>query len=224
MSAPDPAAVPACPWRAPLADPGDGTLLAPARAGVHLGTGRDGRPVPLPAPGPAGSRVAVLGEPLFARLLALRLLAVGAQVTADTREPERWLRIHRAVGGRLLFAGDRTAWPPARPAPPGVGSGPQVLIGDRGRPPAAGGAVPGDWCTVVHVTDAGPPPAGFRGPLHALLALGAGHADAVGGLLGAHAAEQTAGLAPAEIVLFRAAGAEFLHVDIGPVENELLAP
>ncbi|MFW6725088.1 hypothetical protein ACHZ98_34130 [Streptomyces sp. MAR4 CNY-716] len=223
MTTPDPAAVPASAWRAPLDDDSGGALLTPAQAGIHLGTDRDGRPVSLPLPGPAGRRVGVLGEPLFGRVLALRLLAVGAQVTADTREPDGWQEIRRAVGDRLSFAGDLTAWPPYRPTPPAAGPGPQVLVSDRRSPPPAHPA-PSDWCTVIHIAHDEPPPAGFWRALHALLALGPRHADAVGNLLGPEAARDTAGLALSEIILFRPAGAEFLHVDISPVEKEFLTP
>ncbi|SFD09603.1 hypothetical protein [Streptomyces aidingensis] len=225
MTTPDPATLPAVTWRDPLDGPAaPEPALVDARAGIHLGTDRDGRPVPLPAPGPAGVRIAVLGESLFGRLVALRLLAVGAQVTADTRVPERWQLMCRAAGGGLSFAQDPAAvWPARPPAPPGRDAGPQALISDRHRPPSPHLA-DGPWRTVLHVTRAAPRHSPFWARPDVLLALDPGHADAVGRLLGPPAARCTAGLARGEIVLFRSGTAEILRPDIGPGENALLIP
>jgi hypothetical protein len=228
VTTPDLAAVPASAWRDHLdldeagAGPG-AALMTPAQAGIHLGTGRDGRPVSLPAPGPAGTRIAVLGEALFGRLMALRLLAAGAQVSADTRVPEEWQWIRRAAGDGLSLTDEPGAWPARRPAPPGLGAGPQALISDRRRPPPAAAAA-GAWRTVLHVTRTAPRRVGFWSDPDALLALDASHAEAVGHLLGGEAARHTAQLAQGEIILFRPTATEVLRPDIAPGETALLTP
>ncbi|MFD5322027.1 hypothetical protein [Streptomyces sp. NPDC127098] len=195
--------------------------LAPAQAGVHLGTGRDGRPVALPCPGPAGTRVAAVGESLFGRLIALRLLATGALVTAAARDPGPWQGIRRAAGDRLAFTEDPAAWPRHTPAPPAVDAGPQALVSDQRRAPSSALAA-GPWRTVLHVTRNPPRGAAFWHHPDVLLALGADHADAVGRLLGAEAARLTSLLAPGEVVLFRVGTAEVLRPDIAPGEHEIL--
>ncbi|MGP4109449.1 hypothetical protein ACTWP5_00850 [Streptomyces sp. 4N509B] len=228
------ATVPATTWRDGLDEPDelhglDGAdrtgapLLFPARAGVHLGTDQGGKPVSLPAPGPAGTRVAVLGESLFCRLVALRLLAVGVQVTADTRLPAEWRRVRQAAGGRLSFTRDPATWPALPPAPPAVGAGPQALVSDQHRPPPASAAA-GPWRTVLHVTRGTPRRAGFWDAPDALLALGPTYAAAVALLLGREAGRRTARLASGEVILFRADGAEVLRPDIAPAETALLTP
>ncbi|GAB2882631.1 hypothetical protein [Streptomyces mayteni] len=217
-STPELGTLPAAIWRDDTAAP---FTLAPAQVGVHLGTGRDGRSVALPCPGPAGTRVAALGESLFGRLVALRLLAVGALVTAAVREPAAWQGLRRAAGDRLAFTDTPAAWPRHTPAPPAVDAGPQALVCDLRRPPSAAAAA-GPWRTVVHVTRNAPRGAAFWHRPDALLALGAEHAEAVGRLLGPAAARVTAELAPGEIVLFRPTAAEILRPDIAPGENAVL--
>ncbi|RKN10970.1 hypothetical protein D7319_07495 [Streptomyces radicis] len=198
--------------------------LVPADAGVHLGTGRDGRPVRLAAPGPAGVRIGVFGESLFGRLFALRLLAVGARVTAATRVPEQWTGLAGAAGDRLVIGDSAAGWLRHVPAPPTVGAGPQALVCDQRRPPPAATAE-GPWRTVLHVTRGAPRSSAFWGSAHAVLALDAQFADAVGRILGDRAARATAALAPGEIALFTpGAGHEVLHPDIAPGETALLTP
>ncbi|TDC22475.1 hypothetical protein E1265_15620 [Streptomyces sp. 8K308] len=188
---------------------------------MHLGTGRDGRPVALPCPGPTGTRVAALGESLFGRLLALRLLATGALVTAATREPGPWQGIRRAAGERLAFAEEPAAWPRHTPAPPAVDAGPQALVSDQRRAPSSALAA-GPWRTVLHVTRNPPRGAAFWHRPDVLLALGAEYADAVGRLLGPEAAGLTARLTSGEVVLFRSDATEVLRPDIAPGEHEIL--
>ncbi|MDT0344215.1 hypothetical protein [Streptomyces litchfieldiae] len=221
MSTPDVAALPATTWHDET--PSTACQLVPAPAGIHLGTDRAGRPVALSAPGPAGSRVGVLGEALFGHLFALRLLAAGARVTAVTRAPAAWAGLRRAAGDRLTVAGDAGGWPAHQPAPPTVDGGPAALVCDLRRPPAAA-LGDGDWRTVLHVTHVTPPRAGFWAAADAILALDARFAEAVARVLGAEAARVTAALAPGEIVVFRATGADVLRPDISPAETALLTP
>jgi hypothetical protein len=220
LSTPELAALPEATWRD---DTGTPFALMPARVGIHLGTGREDQPVALPCPGPAGNRIAVLGEPLFGRLVALRLLATGAMVTAATGDPGPWQSMRRAAGDRLAFADDPAAWPRHTPAPPGVDAGPQALVSDQRRAPSSAVAT-GPWRTVIHVTREAPRGAAFWQRPDVLLALGADHAEAVGRLLGPEAARLTSQLSPGEIVLFRPAATEILRPDIAPGENALLTP
>jgi hypothetical protein len=222
---PDPATLPAAVWREDPESPDGPGILTPASSGIHLGTSRDGQPVALPAPGPAGLRVAVLGETLFGRLMALRLLAVGTMVTAATRVPDQWSGIHAAAGDRLKFTENPAAWPADTPAPPSVDAGPQALVSDQRRPPSPATAS-GAWRTVLHVTSEATRRFAFWHLPDALLALDASHAEAVGHLLGRESAQHTADLAPGEVILFRphTATTEVLRLDIAPGETAILTP
>lgn len=208
-------------WELGTEEPG--FALHDAHTGVHLGTDRQGRPVTLPALGPHAVRIGVLGESLFGRLLAIRLLAVGAQVTAVTRGPALWSALCEAAGSRLVVADDPGRWPPRKPEPPGVGEGPQALVSDARRPPPS---LPdgGRWCTAVHVRRQVPRHGSFWRNLDAVLTLGSGFAEAVGPVCGRDAARATAGLAPGEIALFRGAATHVLRPDIAPGETSLLTP
>lgn len=196
--------------------------LEPATAGVRLGTNREGQAVVLPV-GPAPVRIAVLGEPLFGRLFALRMLALGARVTVATRMRGAWQDIAQVAGDRLTVAEGVGGWPASPSAPPGYEGGPQTLVCDRSRPPSAR-AVAGAWRTVLHVTQDAPRRSFFWTAPDALLALDARFADAMGRLLGKEAARLTAALPTGEVILFRPAGAEILRVDIAPAEMALLTP
>ncbi|MDT0347690.1 hypothetical protein [Streptomyces litchfieldiae] len=196
--------------------------LTPAHAGVLLGTNRAGRAVTLPA-GPAPTRIAVLGESLFGRLFGLRMLAVGARVTAATRVPDEWQGIARVAGDRLTVADSAAGWPTRPPAPPTGEGGPQALVCDLRRPPPAILAS-GAWRTVLHVTRDAPSRSFFWSAPDALLALDARFADAAGRVLGTEAARLTAALTPGEIILFRPSGTEILRPDISPAETALLTP
>ncbi|CAL9375927.1 hypothetical protein SUDANB171_00957 [Streptomyces sp. enrichment culture] len=219
-----PAVIPAQRWR----DEGRGGIHPlPVRAGIHLGTDRAGQPVSVPALGATGIRIGVLGESLFGRLFALRLLAAGARVTASTRVPDQWSGVRHAAGDRLEFAeGEGTGdWPAHTPAPPTVEAGPQALISDRRRPPPVACAA-GPWRTVLHVTRAVPRHSAFWGGADAVLALDAQFAPMAARVLGEEAGRLTASLAPGQIALFRpaAGSAEVLRPDVSPGESALLTP
>ncbi|MDT0321168.1 hypothetical protein [Streptomyces millisiae] len=222
MTLPDVAGLPATHWPDEQQTEADCRLVL-AHTGIHLGTDRSGQPVALPAPGPAGTRIGVLGESLFGRLFALRLLAVGAQVTAATRGPDHWAGVAAAAGDRLAVHDTIPAWPPRPPAPPTVADGPQALVCDLRRPPPATLAN-GPWRTVLHVTRDAPRRSYFWSAPDALLALDARFADTTGRLLGAEAARLTATLTPGEVILFRPTGTEILRPDISPAETTLLTP
>ncbi|MEU7316442.1 hypothetical protein [Streptomyces sp. NPDC007083] len=204
------------------AQAGSGFPLYDALAGIHLGTDRTGRSVTLRA---VGVRIGVLGESLFGRLLACRLLAIGVQVTAVTRGPALWGTLGDAAGDRLLLDDDPGSWPSRAPQPLGVDNGPQALISDvRRAPPVPAREGSGRWCTAVHVRRQAPRHGGFWHGLDALLALGPSFAGAVLPVAGEYAAQVTASLEPTEIVLFRAGATEILRPDIAPAETALLTP
>ncbi|RKN45954.1 hypothetical protein D7294_03790 [Streptomyces hoynatensis] len=193
-----------------------------AAAGIHLGTDRAGQALALPGPGPGGARVGVLGDTLFGRLFALRLLAVGAAVTAATRAPAAWQGLRAVAGERLRVTGGHGDWPPLPAAPPGPGGAPQALVSELPRPPAAALAA-GPWRTVVHVSTA-PPRSPFWTEPDAVVVLDAQLAAAAGRLLGAEAARATGALAPGEILLIRGGAGYVLRPDIAPAENAVLTP
>jgi hypothetical protein len=113
-------------------------------AGVVIGVDREGAPVLLPALGARPTRIGVLAFP--PRLLAFRLLGAGCEVTVFTADPRRWVF---PVADRRLHVCAERPWPANRPAPPGTGAGPQVLVSDLPTPPARHvGDQP--WCTVIH--------------------------------------------------------------------------
>lgn len=123
-------------------------IVTVPEAGVVVGTGRDGTPVLLPAVGARPIRIGVLAFP--PRLLAFRLLGVGCEVTIFTAEPRRWVF---PVPDRRLHVTAERPWPVNRPAPPGTGAGPQVLISDLPAPPTC---QVGPWCTVIHCAPRAP--------------------------------------------------------------------
>ncbi|WP_257579384.1 hypothetical protein [Streptomyces sp. JJ38] len=217
---PDLTALPVSP---PSAAGGEGFPLFPAPSGIHLGTDRTGQAVTLPAFGPRSIRVGVLGESLFGRLLACRLVATGAAVTAATRGPALWTPLQAACGERLTVSEAATAWPPGPATAPGAGPGPQALVTDLRRPPGAP-AHPRAWTTVVHVTRRAPARSAHWRQPDAVLVLDAGYADAVTPVLGEAAGRLTASLAQGEIAMFRPTGADILRLDIAPAETALLRP
>lgn len=197
--------------------------LFPVPTGIHLGTDRTGAPVTLAPYGPAGTRIGVLGESLFGRLLACRLVATGAAVTALTRGPSLWTPLGAACGTRLTVTDDAGAWPPRPGAAPGSGAGPQALVTDLRKPPgrAVGQAA---WTTVVHVVRRAPARCVHWQQPDAVLVLGASYADSVTPVLGPEAGRLTESLAHGEIALFRPGGADVLRPDIAPAEASLLRP
>ncbi|WP_062214257.1 hypothetical protein [Streptomyces sp. NBRC 109706] len=215
--------LPATVWRP--ADAGDASALrlTPVATGVHLGTGSAGQPVALPGPAPDGVRVGVLGESLFGRLFALRLLGVGARVTAATRVPDQWRGVALAAGDRLGVTDGVTRWPSHPPTGPSVGEGPQALVCDLRRPPSAALA-DGPWRTVVHVTRNPPRRSTFWARVRVVVALDAQFAGEAARLLGPPAGAVVEALPPGQVAVFHDGVAETVRPDISPGENALLTP
>ncbi|MFD9847911.1 hypothetical protein R1Y80_04670 [Streptomyces sp. JL1001] len=223
---PDLMVLPVSPVGAPASGPpgpAAGFPLLHADTGIHLGSDRAGSPVTLAVLGPRAIRIGVLGESLFGRLLACRLVAVGAAVTAVTRGPSLWTPLRAACGARLTVAEDPGSWPSCPGAAPGSGPGPQALVTDLRRPPGrAVGEEP--WTTVVHVVRRAPARSVHWQRPDAVLVLGAPYADAVTPVLGSDAGRLTASLEQGEIALFRPGGVAALRPDIAPAETALLRP
>ncbi|WP_227870172.1 MULTISPECIES: hypothetical protein [Streptomyces] len=218
---PDLDTLPASRWRE--SSPRPGFWLTPARAGLHLGTDQAGAGISLSAPGPAGTRIGVLGESLFGRLFALRLLGLGAEVTAVSRVPDKWALLREAAGDRLNVTDSVAGWPAHAPGPPTVGHGPQALVSDLRRAPSAS-AADGAWRTVLHVTRSAPRRSAFWASADVVLVLGAHFAEAAGRALGGDAERFASELGDGEIALFWSAGAHTLRPDIAPAETVLLTP
>jgi hypothetical protein len=169
-------------------------IVTVPEAGVVVGTNRDGTPVLLPAVGARPIRIGVLAFPPL--LLAFRLLGVGCEVTVLTAEPRRWVF---PVPDRRLHVTAERSWPVNRPAPPGSGAGPQVLISDLPVPPTRQvGDQP--WCTVIHCAPRAPA-ADFWAGVDAVLTRGNG--DDLAMVVGRRTVPFRPVLAPAEAPLVR---------------------
>ncbi|WP_019546810.1 hypothetical protein [Streptomyces sulphureus] len=213
------AALPASSWERP-AEHGP-FRVHDALVGLHLGSDRAGAPVTLPVLGRRATRIGVLGESLFGRLIASRLVAAGFLVTGATRGPNLWEPLREAAGGRLVLAENQGTWPSRACEPPGVGLGPQALVSDVRRPPPV--LLDARWSTAVHVRRQ-VPRGGFWQSLNAVLALGSSFADAVVPVCGAEAARVTESLTPGEVALFRDGHSRVLRLDIAPAETAMLTP
>ncbi|KAB8167876.1 hypothetical protein FH609_009605 [Streptomyces sp. 3MP-14] len=215
--------LPAAHWRPAEAAAARVLTLTPVGAGVHLGTGTAGQPVTLPAPSPEGAGLGVLGESLFGRLFALRLLGVGARVTAATRVPDKWRGLTLAAGDRLTVGDGVGRWPERRPSAPSAGDGPQALVCDLRRPPSASLA-DGPWRTVVHVARNPPRRSAFWAAARTVVVLDGQYAEVAERLLGPGAGAFVAALRGGEIAVFRDGRAETVRLDLSPGENALLTP
>ncbi|MDT0266247.1 hypothetical protein RM844_08055 [Streptomyces sp. DSM 44915] len=215
--------LPATVWHPAEAAVAHTLTLTPVGAGVHLGAGTAGQPVTLPAPTPEGTRIGVLGESLFGRLFALRLLGVGARVTVATRVPDQWRGVALAAGERLTVDDGIRRWPGRPPSAPSAGDGPQALVCDLRRPPAAALA-DGPWRTVLHVTRNPPRRSAFWAGARTVVALDAQFAEVAERLLGPAAGDFVRGLTPGRIAVFRDGAAESVGLDLSPGENALLTP
>ncbi|GAA3867302.1 hypothetical protein [Streptomyces sedi] len=220
---PEWAPLPATRWRPAEAAASLALALTPVDAGVHLGTGTAGQPVTLPAPTPEGGCLGVLGESLFGRLFALRLLAAGARVTAATRVPDQWRGVALAAGERLTVGDGVGRWPRHAPTAPSAGEGPAALVCDLRRPPSAALAV-GPWRTVLHVTRNPPRRSAFWAGLRTVVVLDRQFAEVTERLLGAGAGTFTRALEPGRIAVFRDDRAESVALDLSAGENALLTP
>ncbi|MFE7136675.1 hypothetical protein ACFVAG_02885 [Streptomyces sp. NPDC057644] len=194
-------------------------------SGIHLGTrtGSGRTAVALPIWAPRAIRIGVLGESLFGRLLACRLVAAGAEVTAVTRGPSLWAPLASACGPRLTVTDSTVPWPGNQVTAPGSGPGPRALVTDLPRAPSRPTA-DGAWTTLVHITRRPPARSTHWSEADAVIVLGAAHAEGVAPVLGAEARELAASLAPGEIALFRHGAAVVLRPDIAPAETALLRP
>jgi hypothetical protein len=129
-------------------------LQLPTRgAGLVIGVNRRGEPTTVRLFRPEPTRVALFGGVRYAQLVALRALALGAQVVVQTSRPQAWEPFVRGVSG----SGDAlTVAPTNRPMELGFASPlqPQLVLVDVG-PVGAVGAPTGEaaWRAVLVVRD-----------------------------------------------------------------------
>jgi type VII secretion protein EccE len=123
--------------------------------GVVLGTDSGDHPVAVPLfAADAGTRVAIVGDPLLPRLLALRALGTGARLQVVTAQPDDWTRLRRQAG--LSAECMAVVRPGTQPPSDGTRAAPWMIIDDTGSPAAAGSfpwqcvvTVPGDVTAAV---------------------------------------------------------------------------
>ena len=117
---------------------GPGTVVSITAGGVVIGPQAgsvgDGDLVAIPffAAG-AGTKTAVIGDPLLHRLIAVRALGSGARLQVVTSRPGPWLKLRNQVRQP-----DRmTVVRPGKQPPDGTRADPCVIIDDTGAPAAA---------------------------------------------------------------------------------------
>ncbi|MPQ97022.1 hypothetical protein GB931_03595 [Modestobacter sp. I12A-02628] len=112
--------------------------------GIPIGDRPDGRPLRLPLLADEQVRVAVLDLPELLRLMALRLLGAGCELTVVTADPRSWAGVQRAGGNPpVLVTPGLTRWPLEGSVAP------RALVVDMPEPPRPEFARH-RWTTVVH--------------------------------------------------------------------------
>ncbi|HEY2673890.1 MAG TPA: type VII secretion protein EccE [Rugosimonospora sp.] len=122
--------------------PGAGPRFTPPPSGLVLGHNRHHQPVTVRLFRPEPTRAMMLGGVRAAQVLALRALALNAQVTVQTVRPQAWEPFLRAVS---LPTGAVAVVPPGSPAPPAPAGPlvPQLVVVDAAV--AARAAPPAPW-------------------------------------------------------------------------------
>ncbi|MTK02755.1 type VII secretion protein EccE [Micromonospora sp. CP22] len=142
----------ALPTASPPTSAGHPELTVPyGNAGLQLGVNRHGHAVTVRLFRPESTRLVLGGGVPVAQLVAVRALALGAQVVVQTTRPHAWDRFLRGVG--VPGAPVRLA-PPDRPVTRGSGTplAPVLVVLDAPPPP---GPRPGTaWQTTLLVRDA----------------------------------------------------------------------
>ena len=181
-------ALPSVRWRS--AEDVTAMLTVPP-AGVLIGADAELAPVVLPALGPAGTRLGVLGDQRIAALLAYRLLGVGCLLTVATADPAQWRRLLRAAGSRAVVGSGTEGWPPGTDEP-------HLLVSDLPEPPPVElGDRP--LCTVVHVAGAVPAASTFWPAVDGVVIAGQGHGTPLGAVLGRPDAGELDSIGPGEL-------------------------
>jgi type VII secretion protein EccE len=126
-------------------------------SGLMMGVNRHGEPITVRLFRPEPTRVALFGGLRYAELVALRALALGADVVVQTGRPQAWEPFIRAVSGP---ADSLTLAPPNRPLElvPSTPLRPQLVLVDVGPVGAMGvPVVEAAWrATLVVRDDLGP--------------------------------------------------------------------
>jgi type VII secretion protein EccE len=122
--------------------PGAGPRFTPPPSGLVLGHNRHHQPVTVRLFRPEPTRAMMLGGVRAGQVLALRALALGAQVIVQTVRPHAWEPFLRAVS---LPTGAVAVVPPGSPAPPAPAGPlvPQLVVVDAAV--AAPAAPPAAW-------------------------------------------------------------------------------
>jgi len=118
---------------------GPGAFLSVTAGGVVIGPQAggedDGYPVAIPFfTADAGTRTAVIGDPLLHRLLGLRALGSGARLQVVTSRPGPWLKLRSQAGQADRMTVVR---PGKQPPSDGTRADPWMVIDDTGAPAAA---------------------------------------------------------------------------------------
>lgn len=193
-------------WRKP--DDVRLVLDVPA-AGVFVGVDARSAPVLLPAVGPRGTRIGVVGDWRIAALLAYRLLGVDCLLTLATDEPGRWRHLLNAAGPRATVARRATGWPLADGAA-------HLLVTDQATAPV------GTSGTVVHVVERVPTGGPYWTGVDAVLVAERGHGDALARLLDRDDARTLDAIGPAQLGLLDRTRAVAVTVVLADPERSLL--
>lgn len=141
----------------PLGSDHIGESAVPVRlggAGLLLGRDRHDQPVIVRFFRAEPTRTLLVGGPRIAQRLALRAMALGAQIVVQTARPQAWDAFVRGVAA----PGEAVAVvPPGRPAPvlgrPGTPLRPQLVVVDAGPVADDVPVPPAPWRTVLAVRD-----------------------------------------------------------------------
>lgn len=116
-----------------------GVVIGPQAGGEDVGS-----PIAIPFfAADAGTRTAVIGDPLLHRLLALRALGSGARLQVVTSRPGPWLKLRGQAGQPDRMTVVR---PGKQPPADGTRADPWLVIDDTGSPAVAAS---GPWLAVV---------------------------------------------------------------------------
>jgi type VII secretion protein EccE len=128
-------------WLGGTHQSGPGSFLPVTAGGVvigpQVGGADDGNPIAIAFfTASAGTRTAVIGDPLLHRLVGLRALGSGARVQVVTSRPGPWLKLRDRVGQPDRMSVVR---PGKQPPSDGTRADPWMVIDDTGSPAVVAG-------------------------------------------------------------------------------------
>ena len=165
--------------------------LALPAAGLMLGRDRHGEPVTIHLGQPDPATAVLVGGVRAAALVAMRALALGAEISVQTGRPQAWEPYLRAMSR----PGQVPILPPDRPLapPPATPFAPQLVIVDASDTPGEPPAPAAPWRTMLVVRDVLTPvgaAALARADLVILQPLSAAEAALAGGALGLRVSQE----------------------------------